>query len=448
MRPLRVLFFLHPGTNSRHIFLALMHGFEAAGHHVTSLDLGQLWAPRNRLTEASQRHALTSQFANALRQHFRQHQVDLTIGMWANGLVDLPVTPDPLRPGKLRPFADAVGVPHLCYWLDAPQWAADGSLLTHVGTGVFSGPRVFHIVNNQGLAAEMQSLFDMPRTLAVPYGISTRQFSPPSPRTTPVHDLVFQLGPGELPPTPAMLAALASDDPDLESLRREQAAHLQPALAREIGPLAAPLVQSQLTNRAAPVHARLHALLAADASLRPAADALRAAPVTYARVTGTLRRIDGWYRAFVFAWLDRRFDCLRVGGADMSDWPTRGPVEPFALEPAAQAAHYARGRAGLSVMRWQDDLGLHIKPFEISASGVPCLVHRRPGLDDLFTDGTDALAFDTLPQAADHLRRLRDDPALRERLAAAALARTLRDHTWTARLPRLLEWMNQSCRWW
>lgn len=435
----RVLFLLQPGTNSRQIMIAIVQGFEDAGHVVQVCELAQVWQPLAQLTDAAQRRELLTQFANAVGSHIRQQRIDLVVSMWANGIASFPVYAHPTHPGKAQSFLEALGVPHLCYWLDAPHWASGGQGIQLGLTGALAGDRTLHVVNNEPIAREMRELLNMPHSHGMPYGVSQRQFAPPSPPPAITYDMVFQLGPGEAPPTPSMLAALEQDEPDLEAIRREVAKGIEQELAGAIASLATPLVRSQLAQRETPVLERLDTIARDDAGLRPAIAALKGNPAEYVRVTMRLRAIDAWYRSFMFTWLDRRFRCLRVGGQDMGPWPTRGDVQPFEVDTAKQSAYYAQGRCGLSVMRWQDDVGVHIKPYEISAVGVACVAMRRPGLSELFRDGEEILIFDTLPQAARAIERLQRETGLRERISAAALDRVKRTHTWAHRVPAMLD---------
>ena len=105
----------------------------------------------------------------------------------------------------------------------------------------------------------------------------------------------------------------------------------------------------------------------------------------------------------------------------------------------AMSGVYARGRLALNVMRWQDDVGLNLKPLEITASGVPCLCERRAGLDGLFEIGTEIESFDSPATLARTARVLLADEDRRVALAEAGRARTVRDHTWA-------RWASSVCR--
>ena len=104
-----------------------------------------------------------------------------------------------------------------------------------------------------------------------------------------------------------------------------------------------------------------------------------------------------------------------------------------------QGRMYARAALGLSVMRWQDEVGVHIKPFEIMASGAACLAERRAGMEALWTEGKEIAMFDSPAEARQKAAALLADPAGLRDLTAAGRARTLRDHTWGKRVGTIVE---------
>lgn len=428
MSPLNVLFLLQPGTNSRDILIGMIEGFRLAGHETMVLGLEQLWNPiRERPREEG---AIRSAFAAQLRDAIRTRKIDLVVAMWANGVTSLPAVQ---VDGRARSFFDEIGCPHLLYWLDAPHWAHNGQVPAWASTGLFEGDRLHHVVNNEGTAEEMRRILRFKHVSAVPNGVSTTQFAPPEPRPEIEFDLVFVLGAGEQPPSPKMLAEIENEEPDIEGIRQEIAARMRQKLHNHDGGLVEALLQSQLDQREVPMMTRIDAIRSRHPELAAPIDALLANTRMFIDVTATIRRIDNWYRAFVFCWLDRRFKCLRVGGGELPGWPVRGESVGYETDAHRQSFHYARGLAGLSVMRWQDDVGVHLKPLEISASGVPCLCMRRPGIEAMFSDGEEILVFESLPRAAELLKRLKSESGWRERIGAAALERVRREHTWSER---------------
>jgi glycosyltransferase involved in cell wall biosynthesis len=73
-----------------------------------------------------------------------------------------------------------------------------------------------------------------------------------------------------------------------------------------------------------------------------------------------------------------------------------------------------------------------LKILEYMAAGLPVVASRIGQIQELISDGETGLLSepDDAHSLADHLRRLRDDPALRYRLGAAARRNVERHHTW------------------
>lgn len=437
---MRILFLLQPGTNSRSIFLGLIRGAQTAGHTPLVMDLTPIF--QAMAAHPAQRPTIATQAAQSLRQLVAQHRPDLSIAMWANGLTSFAgVQID----GHLLSVFDALKLPHLCWWLDGPQWAAASSLHNLFHTPAIRSPYLSHLTNSQSTAAEMTQVLGFGRTLALPYGIDEAVFHP-VPGAAPKYDLIASCGPGDPLPSDLALRELDNDNPDTPALRahaattvREKLIALCPTTPNALHPdawhaFADALIASQLASRTTPVLDRLRALSPAHAG---AARAALANPSLYARLSMTLREIEAWERAFTISWLSRRFHVATFGGFAHEAWHSRAThLGELAFEDMPKA--YAHGAAALNVMRWQDDEGLNIKPFEITASGTPCLCAARPGLDACFTPDQELITFEGPRNAAERLRQLLDNPHQRHTIAAHGQARTMRDHTWKTRLAQIL----------
>jgi glycosyltransferase involved in cell wall biosynthesis len=426
-----VLLLLHPGTNSRNILRDAARGVERAGHRVVVCDLTGFWAACER--DPARKPRLMSEETARLGAFIKTNAIDASLAMWANGLLSLMNVGTPEGP---RSFFDHIGCPHILFWLDAPHWAHGGEFVPHCRTSLVRGPMLRHIINNRGTAEEMTRVLGFAGVHAVPYGVCEETFAPA--RGTPEEfDLVFAAGPGDPPPTPAALEELRSAEPDLDRVRREAADAALLGVADAAAPAGpdAPaveavlreLVRMQLANRDEPMLARLDRLREGGMSL--GVKRLGGNPAAFVRGTMLVRSVERFERAFTLAYLARRFRVGIIGEGDFGAW--EAPLTRLGHVPhEAQAAAYARGRLGLNVMRWQDDAGLNLKCFEITASGVACLTTRRSGLSDLFDDGSEVLSFSNPAEAAARARELLESPGRRMNLAAAGRARTLRDHTW------------------
>jgi hypothetical protein len=425
---MRILFLLQPGTNSRSIFEGLIRGFAAAGHTSLVLELEPFWRAMN--AQPHRRQELAVEASRALAEVVRRERPDASAAMWANGIGTFAGGPVGGAPGTIF---DLLGLPHLAFWLDAPHWACGGSIAPLFGSPALRGPMLAHAINNPGTADEMTALLGFGHTLAVPYAVDPNVFRPYEHARE--FDLVASCGPGDPPPTREELHELSADVPDMAGLRRARAQTLAPALetiGREFEggvELLRALLESQLADRHTPMLARARRLGAAGHG--PALTALLADPTRWVRATALVRSIEAFERAFTIAWLSRRCR-MAVFGAAPSAWPFQATM-PGDIAFEDMPRWYCRGLAGLNVMRWQDDVGLNIKPIEIGASGVPCLCARREGLGAILQPLREVLVFDTPEEALQRVAALRDDPARAAQIGSAARNRIERDHTWARR---------------
>ncbi len=137
-------------------------------------------------------------------------------------------------------------------------------------------------------------------------------------------------------------------------------------------------------------------------------------------------------------------------GQDRGDGPTanvvvHGPVSPREARQlqgsfdvlVAPFAHAVHTDAGVDSSRWMSPM----KVFEYMASGRPIVISDLPVLREVLRPDVDALMVEPEdPEALiGALRRLADDPALGERLAASALERARTEFTWETRARGILE---------
>lgn len=416
---MRLLFLLQPGANSRSIFQGLIRGFADAGHHAMVLELAPFWNAYAR--EPARKEALMGEATRALADLIRRERADATVAMWGNGISTFA---GGMAAGRPSTVFDVLGIPHLLYWLDAPHWAAQGSAASLFGHPAIAGPMLLHAVNNEGIAQEMTEVLGFGPTMPIAYGVDTRVFRPsPTPAGEAEFDLVVSCGPGDPPPTPIELRELDSDAPDMPAIRAERARLAADAVRRFAksdadSRLLSLLLESQLRKPHVPMLARAREIAHSEASLAGAASALLGDPIRWVGVTGAIRGVDQSARAFTIAWLSRR-SRMAVFGAASEAWPitaTRAGDIPF----EQMTEWYARGLAGLNVMRWQDDVGVNIKPLEIGASGRACLCARRVGLEGLLATGREVITFDTPDGALTELRALRDSPSRASAIGASA----------------------------
>jgi spore maturation protein CgeB len=109
---------------------------------------------------------------------------------------------------------------------------------------------------------------------------------------------------------------------------------------------------------------------------------------------------------------------------------------------------YVRAYAGATVAvnvhrtasegRGGDPGGVNRRTFEIAAIGVPQVVDARADLGRHFEDGAEVLAYGDASQLKGQVKRAMQEEKYRERLAAAARQRALREHTYMHRMYELL----------
>lgn len=434
---MRVLMMAHPGTNSRDILLDVEAGFRQAGHEVIRWEFEPMQRLMSQVKQPEGRSVLAAGMGGVVRSLVEANGIDFTIAMWANGLMSFGVGPGPGRTAPMS-FFERARVRHVLFWLDAPHWAHEGGVAPLFRTPMVAEPRLFHVINNAGLAGEMRDVLGFGRVLSRRYGVNPEVFKP-WPGIEPRHDIVFNLGPGDPSPTEAMLNELESDDPDLDAVRREastEARRRMGAAASEAGDPGAGVdgllnawIESQVASPGTPVLDRLASAVREDPGLESALETLKRTPKVFVRIAEHARSVERWRRAFTITSLSKHFDCAVFGADGLEGWPIdakRYGGVPYRELPKM----YGMGRLGLNAMRWQDDEGLNLKPLEITASGTACLCDRRGGLEDMFKIGEEIAAFGSPGEARRVASELLASPERLAAMAEAGRARTLRDHTW------------------
>jgi hypothetical protein len=240
----------------------------------------------------------------------------------------------------------------------------------------------------------------------------------------------MSLGPGDPAPSAAALEELEREEPDMLRVRvaaSERALRKVRSVLEGVGVADAPavatrLVDSQRASRQVPVLDRVRVLV----------PALLNDPRAYVSVSMLLREIESHERAFTISWLSRRFRVATFGSGNLEAWGCRA-TNLGELKYDQMGDAYRLGKVGINVMRWQDDAGLNLKPYEITGAGVACLCQRRTGMEKSFRVGAEVEAFEGPHEAGEQLRALLADEPRREQLASAGHARTLASHGWSNR---------------
>lgn len=423
----------------------MIDGFEQAGHQAIRWELAPQWACFDR--EPDKRPFYTNHHTQVMSALFKSNAVDLSVAMWGNGITSFDNAMTPAGP---RSTFDALGKPHVMFWLDAPFWASEGAIphaISSPGGAIFQSPNNHHLINNPGTAEEMRRVLGLRNVVPFTYGVNPRVFCPQEIPADQA-DLVYALGPGDPSPTPEMLEELGKPAPDMDRCRRSSADRLKPAIMahasrwpsgmlQDAETLLEQLIRAQLDNRHEPMLERLDRLAGEHPACGRAIGHMLKDPVAYARVTMDVRSIENFERAFTFTYLSKHFRALTFGSGTLDGWDATHEHAGF-VPYEHQARLYACGKLGLNVMRWQDDIGYNVKPYEITASGAALLTIRRAGLDGIFDDGDEVLSFADPAEARAQAEAILSDPARLARVQHAGRARTLRDHTWAAVSDRLL----------
>lgn len=438
--PKHILALIQPGTNSRDIFVDALAGFERAGHRVTRFELGSIWQATSRLeSDQPKLQALKSDLTQFLIEMVKSNRIDLAIGMWAN----VPLTfVNTVHHGRMGTVFELLGVPLVWWWLDAPHWAHNGGMIRHLGTDLVRGSFSHHVINNSATAREMRECFGMSKVHAIPYAVDPDVFSGQE-FSEPDHDVVMCLGPGDPEPTESILQRVESREFDSQAIRCELAAELEGQLQHgftgelNVKSLIIELLRSQVEHRHVPILNRAEGLAAGDTKLQQALQVLIGNPQAYIKVTEMVRSVERYERGIHAAALARRFR-FAAFGPGVKEWAARWRIaarvtDLGSIEKHAQGDAYRRGRVAVNVMRWQDDVGINIKPFEITASGVTCVCTKRVGLAECFDIGKEVWEADSFNGVEACVSELIGNRSLCQTVAAAGCARTKKDHTWHRR---------------
>jgi len=435
-----ILALVQPGTNSRDIFLDALRGFEAAGHRVTRLDLQSIWQATARLDHDQPRQQeLKGDLTQLLIDLVRANRFDMAIGMWANVASTFV---NPAQGGRVRTVFELLGVPLVWWWLDAPHWAHGGGFVPYLRSDIVKGTRNHHVINNLATAREMRECFGMSRVHVIRYGVDAESFARRDD-VNPDHDVVMCLGPGDPEPTEALLRRLDSREVDGEAIRRDLAAELQAQVEHgfegdvNVKRLIVELLRTQVARRHESMLQRAEEVASGDARLRQGLDLLIQNPAVYIRVTDLVRSVERFERGLHAAMLARRFR-FAAFGPGVKEWAARWRVadrvtDLGVVEKLDQGAAYRRGRVAVNVMRWQDDVGINIKPLEMTAAGVACVCARRGGLSESFAIGSEVVDADSPQDMVVQVGELLGDDTRRGALARAGRQRTLTGHTWKTR---------------
>ena len=147
---MKVLFFVHPGKNSRSQLTDILRGFTAAGHVTYSLDITSVVLALQNADGKEEQERIQAEMARQVTAIISEHGIEMSVGMWANGLM---VTESPVVNGRLVTLFEEIRSPHLLIWLDSPERAHGETVRKHFKPGFFRLPYQFHYINNSQTAS-------------------------------------------------------------------------------------------------------------------------------------------------------------------------------------------------------------------------------------------------------------------------------------------------------
>ncbi|MBI4717951.1 MAG: glycosyltransferase [Planctomycetes bacterium] len=429
--PEALLILLNPGRVTRNCLVAMGAAAKRLGIESVGLELEPIWK-RFKAGRPVSHESISSLV--------REKNIGAVLSYGLQGLCEWPVSRE--ASGEMRPLFEVLGVPHLMWWTDHPQWADQGVGLREELQPLLRRAGNHHFVKSAAAAAELRDCLGWSRCYGLPVA-EDPELLQPAAGVTPEFDVVAVVG--SVPVLPRVLEPfLHAEDPDPTEMARAVSPEVSARIEQSWLALAPPALHAELTalvrrwvegKCAAPRTAGFRLLHEIRGEFPVGFDWLRANPPAYFDAVRALWSLWNWRRTFILAYLARHFHVGVLG----SDWSGIGVAGGGTwVEYTDQPRAYARGRIAINVSQASDEEGLSHKPFQIAASGV-CLLHDdRVGLAECFTPGAEVTVFDTPRQARQAVAALLDQPELRATTASAARARLCRDHTWDRRLAEML----------
>ncbi len=396
-----------------------------------TMELGEVWE-----LHRSGRPFDAGQLASSLRER----NIGAVLSSSMNGLLEWPCVF--AADGRPVPFFEQLGIPHLMWWTDHPQWANERIALREDLQAALRSASNHHFVKSDAAAGELRAMLGWPNCYGLPVAEDPHRLQP-AEGIAPQFDVVTVVG---CPPNldPALEPFLAADDPSVEDIRavianavRTRLEHLWQSRASK--EMIVPLTRfgDEWTNAR-----RVHALTASwrlfeqlSAAHADASAWLRRDYRTYFDAVEILWAFGRWQRTFYIRYLAKYFR-LGVLGAD---WSGVGLPGGQWVDHDDQPAAYAQGRVALNSSQAGDEEGVAHKPFQIAACGAAMAHIDAAGLAQYFEPQKEVAVFATPREAREVIANLLDDPQRRTAMARAARERLCHEHTWDHRLTQMLD---------
>lgn len=427
----RLLLLLNPGRQSRLYLLGLARAAARLGVPALAIELKPLW---DRVQQATNKVAATEMVGRELAMLCERERLTHVLGYGYNG-VELGRV---FGPG-VQPLFASLGVRHLMLWTDHPNWMLNGTAISPQMAGLLAHPRHAHFLKSDIAAAEARGVLGWPNVFGLAMAEDYELVSPASD-VTPTHDVAAIIGSAGAVPAQAA-TFLDHDDPDARAIDAALAPGAMTALDAamrahsgwaDVRGVALAWAERVLeAKRERPLDALWR--ITAGPGLGPPAWLVGDARRWY-QAAAALRTSVQWRRDFWLAWLARRRSVLLCGCDARALTPDQPPWARAWVDYGQQSRVYALGRCAINTNAAHDEEGCTHKPFQIAASGVPCVHHATRGLGELFEEPEEIATFANGPRLLAAV-----DAARRGDLARAMRDRAMRDHTWDRRLLRMLE---------
>ena len=424
--PGKLLVLLNPGKVTRNCLIGMATAARRLGIDTLVTELYPVWEMHNAGQQPD-----GAAYIRLLKENHVKAVLSYTLqGAWEWGTT---LSPE----GRRIPLVEQLGIPHLMWWTDHPQWADEGDALDPDLQELLRSPMHHHFVKSDAAAHELREILGWSNCFGLPVAEDPEMLTPAS-GIEPEFDIVAITG---APPRldPAIERFLDDNDPDVDAITAIVAEGVAQQMTSIWHQRAPSSLHDELDTFGRawldakcrfPLTAAIHLFERLEGDHREATEWLRTDHMAYFHAVQAMWELRRWERTFVLCYLARHF---RVGVLG-HDWSSRGFERGEWIDYEDQPRAYARGRIALNVTQPNDEEGVAHKPFQIAASEVPMLHINRTGLADLFTPETEMATFDTPRQARDTAAELLADPLRRRRMAIAARERFCREHTWEHRL--------------
>jgi len=443
----KLLILLNGGKMSRNYLLGIANSARRLGvdHYCVEIDQVRAAMAQNQGSAIHQFDAL-----------LQRERIGAVLSYTLNGC-DLP---GENASGTFRTFFELRGIPHLMFWTDHPQWAADKQGLNTKLQPAFRSANCFHFVKTSAHAIELNRILGWPNCFDCPLACDPGQIRP-ADTADPEFDIVAIYG-GSPRLLDRLRPFLDAEDPDPRDLMLSYADDIRagldalwksdaPDMLRpQLQALSSKLLDARLND---PLKASIWHVPGLAQEFPVAMRWLTANHLSYFKMTAHLYKLRNWLRHFMPAYLARYFR-LAIFGGDWTgmgcikgEWGSNAPSTGLGtgwIDLADMPKVLAKGRLTLNLSAGYDEEGITAKPFEIAASGVTMLHNDATGLGDFFKLGEEAFSFSTPKEARKIVQEMIDDPVRCRAVGAAARARLEKDHSWDSRLTRLLSVLDRS----